>query len=91
MSKKKQKTKDAKITKKHDFSHLLKTKTTAKAVESEIEISKDIVSPQNDEVKRDMKLAITIILVFTLVIFILWFFAGKNNETFKFYDKIKFF
>jgi len=89
MSKKKQKTRLEKEVKKHDFSHLTRTKTAAKIVEAEIETDKEARSPQDKEIGRDLRTGIIIISVFVVVIVALWWFLGRNGELLKFTDSIK--
>lgn len=91
MSKKKSKTRVEKATKRHDFSHLLKTKVAAKIVEAESEVSKEIKSPLQKEIKRDLLTTAIILGIFVTLIVVLWLFLGHNGEIFKLTDKIKLF
>jgi hypothetical protein len=91
MSKKKQKTRIDKEFKKHDFSHLTKTKTAAKIVEAEAEVSTDSKSPLDKEIASDLKKSLIIIGIFVVSIVVLWFLFGKNGEIFNLTDKIKLF
>jgi hypothetical protein len=91
MSKKKSKTREEKIVKKHDFSHLLKTKSAAKAVEADMEIVGKIISPLAKETAKDVKMSLLVIGVFVIAIVVLWFLFGRNNEIIELYDKIKIF
>jgi predicted nucleic acid-binding Zn ribbon protein len=91
MSKKKTKTREDKIVKKHDFSHLTKTKTAAKVVEAEIVTNDDTKSPLDKEIKKDTRATLIIIGVFVLAIVALWLLVGRNGEIFRLYDKIRLF
>lgn len=89
MSKKKQKTKVAKLTKKHDFSHLLRTKAAAKVVEAETVVDTDTRSPQDKEIGRDLRVGLVVIGIFVILLVAIWWFFGKNGELLKFTDNIK--
>lgn len=91
MSKKKAKTKLEKQVKKHNFSHLVKTKTAAKIVEAKIDTVKDAKSPLDKEISHDLKTGVIVIAIFILVIMVIWFLFGKNGEIFRLSDKIKLF
>lgn len=91
MSKKKQKTRIAKEVKRHDFSHLLKTKVAAKQIEAEVDATKDSKSPLDKQVGGDLRAGLIIIGVFVLFIVALWLFLGRNGEIFRLFDKIKLF
>ena len=91
MSKKKQKTKNDKITKKHDFSHLTKTKTAAKIVEADTNSLKEAISPQDKEIAKDLKSSFIIIGAFIIAIIILWLLVGRNGEIYQLTNKIKLF
>jgi len=91
MSKKKLKTREEKIVKKHDFSHLVKTKTAAKIVEAETVINDDTKSPLDKEVRKDTRTTLIIICAFVVAIVAIWLLFGRNDEIFKLYDKLKFF
>lgn len=91
MSKKRQKTRLEKISKKHDFSHLTKTKTAAKVVEAEVQIEGETKSPHDANVRRDLRIGLIVIGVFMVLIVALWWFAGRNGEILQLANKIKFF
>lgn len=91
MSKKKQKTRTEKEITKHDFSHLIRTKTAAKVVEAEVKSDQDPKSPLDREVRGDLGTSLAIIGVFVVFIVALWLLVGKNGQIFTIYDKIKFF
>jgi hypothetical protein len=89
MSKKKQRSKIEKATIKHDFSHLLKTKTAAKVVSAEEEVSYDKTSPLDKQVHRDLRVGLIIIGVFIVVIFALWLFLGRTGWLYNITGKVK--
>ena len=91
MSKKKTKTREDKIYKKHDFSHLVKTKTAAKIVEAETVVRDEAKSPLDKEISKDTKSTALIISLFIIAIVALWLLFGRNGEIFRLYDKIKLF
>jgi len=91
MSNKKPKSKEAKIAKKHDFSHLTKTPTAAKIVDSTVEASSNVRSPLDKEIRKDLRLTLITIGLFVLAITALWLAVGRNGEIFRLTDKIRLF
>lgn len=91
MSKKKQKTRLEKEVKRHDFSHLVKTKTAAKIVAAEVDTNQEVQSPLNKEIGKDLRMTIIIIGLFVVAIVALWFLVGKNGQIFELTNKIKLF
>jgi len=91
MSKKKLKTKTDKLATRHDFSHLLKTKTAAKVIAAEVEPTSETKSPLDKEIRTDLRMTLIIIGVFLIAIFALWWLVGRNGEIFTLANKIKLF
>lgn len=91
MSNKKPKTKEAKITKKHDFSHLTKTKTAAMAVQAETSVTGAVKSPLDKYIRKDLRLTLVTIAIFVVAIVALWLAVGRNGEIFTLAGKIKLF
>jgi len=91
MSKKKQKLRIDKEVVRHNFSHLTKTKTAAKIVEAEVELTKDAASPLDREVRGDLKLSLIVIGIFIVFIVALWYLLGRNGEIFTLTSKFKLF
>lgn len=91
MSKKKNKTRLEKQVKRHDFSHLVRTRTAARVVEAENEVSGEAKSPLDKQVGRDLRMVLITIGVFVIVIVLAWLFIGKNGEIYNLTNKIKLF
>ena len=91
MSKNKPKTKEARIVKKHDFSHLTRTKAAAKIVSAETVIADKTKSPLDKLVKKDLQLTTIVLGVFVIAIVALWLIVGRNGEIFTLADKINLF
>lgn len=91
MSKKKTKTREAKLVKKHDFSHLVKTRVAAKVLNVDTVVSNEIKSPLDKEVAKDIRSTIIIIAIFISAIVAVWLLFGRNNQIFELYNKIKLF
>lgn len=89
MSKKKLRKRIEKQTVKHDFKHLTKSRTAAKIVQAETEVISDAKSPQDKEIKRDLKTGLIVIGIFVVLIFALWLLFGRNGELLKLTDNIK--
>jgi len=91
MSNKKPKSKEAKIVRKHDFSHLTKTRSAAKNVDSAVEVDTTTKSPLDKEIRKDLRLTLITIGIFVLAITVLWLTVGRNGEIFKLTALIKLF
>jgi hypothetical protein len=77
--------------KKHDFTHLTKTKTAAKIVAAEVVTNDNSKSPLDKEIGSDLRLSLIIIGIFVVSIVVLWLLIGKNGQVFNLADKIKIF
>ncbi len=91
MSKKKQKSRQEKVATRHDFSHLTRTKTAAKIVAAEEEVSYDVASPLDKQIRRDLRVGLIVIGIFIVVIFALWIFLGRTGWLYNYTSKIKWF
>ena len=91
MSKKKQKLRIDKEVVKHDFSHLTKTKIAAKVVAAEEKVSYDVASPQDKEIRRDLRVGLIVIGAFIVVILALWLLLGRTGWLYNATSKIKWF
>lgn len=91
MSKKKQKSKLEKLSTKHDFSHLTKTKTAAKVVAAEEAVSYDAVSPLDSQIKRDLRVGLVIIGLFVVMIVAFWLLLGRTGWLYSATSNIKWF
>lgn len=91
MSKKKQKLRIGKEVVRHDFSHLTKTKTAAKVVAAEEEVSYDAVSPLDTQVRRDLRVGLIVIGAFVVAIVALWLLVGRTGWLYNATSHIKWF
>jgi hypothetical protein len=78
-------------TKKHDFSHLTKTKTAAKVIAAEVNVNESVKSPLDKQISGDLRLSLIIIGLFVISIVTLWLLIGRNGQIFSLVDKIKLF
>lgn len=82
MGKKLRKTRNEKLDKKHDFKHLVKTKTAAKQIEAEAELVDSKTSPLSKQVNKDLKVVLVTMIVFVSVIVVAWLLFGKTGKIF---------